>query len=365
VFQRGAEFDPRTDSIVRVQMGVLRRRLQQYYAGAGSTDTLLVEVPKGHYIARFREAVPAATHDENSPAAVQPSKRLPVRLLLYVLGGILLGAFVTYLARPKMPVTGSAAGTEARAHPLWRAFLAPGSVSTLVVGAPMFMDLGSGIWVRSAAVNEPEQIERSKEMQKIEAALHAKARPGDVYTGLGEVVGVNLLGRFFQAASCDLPLLRNRLTRWQDVTAGNLIFVASLRFHTLNQELNLPSDFQLTVKEREPGIQNLRPRSGERQTYMASAGPKNTLTDYALISVWPGTLPGRHIMKLGGTYTWGTQGAVEYATDLPSLRKLKSRIETAPGGWKEDAPLQILLQVQVKDDQVISVKYVTHHWLDL
>jgi hypothetical protein len=40
VFQRGAEFDPRADSIVRVQMGVLRKRLQQYYSGAGSADAL-------------------------------------------------------------------------------------------------------------------------------------------------------------------------------------------------------------------------------------------------------------------------------------------------------------------------------------
>jgi len=361
VFQRGADFDPRADSIVRVQMGVLRKRLQQYYAGAGSADTLLVEVPKGHYIAHFlaREAAPAAAHVENSSAPV------PIRPFLYVLAGVLLGALAMYMARPNIPAASTAAGTEARGHPLWKTFLAPGSISTLVVGAPMFMDLGGGVWIRQSTVNEPEQIERSKEMQQIEAALHTKARPSEIYTGLGEVVGVNLLSRFFQAASCDLPLLRNRLTRWQDVTGGNLIFVASLRFHTLNQELDLPSDFQLTVRDQAPGIQNLHPRPGERQTYVTSSSPKSGLTDYALISVWPSTLPGRHIMKLGGTYTWGTQGAVEYVTDLPSLRKLKNRIEAAPGGWKEDAPLQILLEVQVKDDQVISVKYVTHHWLDV
>jgi hypothetical protein len=360
VFQRGAEFDPRADSIVRVQMGVLRKRLQQYYSGAGSADALVVEVPKGHYVARFlaREARPDVVRHENSPATV------PVRPFLYVLAGLLLGAFAMYLSRPKPEAaTLTAAGSEAREHPLWRAFLAPGSTSTLVVGAPMFLDLGGAIFVRAPTVNEPEQIASSKVIQQIEAALHTKARPSEIYTGLGEAVGINLLGRFFQAASCDLPLLRNRLTRWQDMTSGNLIFVASLRFHTLNQELNLPSDFQL-AKEQEPGIRNLHPRPGERQTYMTSSSPKNGLTDYALISVWPGTLPGRHIMKLGGAYTWGTQGAVEYATDLPSLRKLKTRIEAAPGGWKDDVPLQILLEVQVKEDQVISVKYVTHHWLD-
>jgi hypothetical protein len=187
--------------------------------------------------------------------------------------------------------------------------------------------------------------------------------PAEIYTGLGEVVGVNLLGRFFQAAGSDLPLLRNRLTRWEDVTSGNLIFVASLRFHTLNQELNLPSDFVLMVEKGRPGIRNLHPRSGELSHYPTVETPDRGLTDYAIVSMWPSTLPGRHIMKLAGTYTWGTQGAVEYVTDIPSLRKLKTKIQNSSGGWQEDIPLQILLEVRAKDDQVISIKYITHHWL--
>jgi hypothetical protein len=368
VFQRGADFDPRTDSIVRVQMGVLRKRLQQYYAGAGSTDTLLIEVPKGHYVARFlpRQNAFEVVQPQDTPAPIPVAKQRALRPLVYGVAGLVLGAFVMYLLLSKVaPVAethSSAAGLEAREHPLWKTFLASGSTSTLVVGAPMFIEL-RGLYIRDSHINEPEEIKRSPEMRQLEAVLHGQGRPSDIYTGLGEVVSVNLLGQFFQAASCNLPLLRNRLTRWQDVTSGNLIFVASLRFHTLNQELNLPSDFQLTVQNNWPGIQNLHPQPGERQTYMTVSEPKNGLTDYALVSVWPGTLPGRHIMKLGGTHTWGTQGAVEYVTDLPSLRKLKSRIDATPGGWKEDVPLQILLEVHAKDDQVISVKYVTHHWL--
>jgi hypothetical protein len=220
------------------------------------------------------------------------------------------------------------------------------------------------MYLRHTQVNDPAQIKGSRDIRAIEDALHTKAVPAEIYTGLGEVVGVNLLGRFFQAAACDLPLLRNRLTRWEDVTGGNLIFVASLRFHTLNQELNLPSDFALTVENGQSGIRNLHPRAGEQSQYLTTGTSERGLTDYAIVSMWPSTLPGRQIMKLAGTYTWGTQGAVEYVTDIPSLRKLKIKIQNSAGGWKEDIPLQILLQVQAKDDQVMSIKYITHHWLE-
>lgn len=49
VFERGENFDPRLDPIVRVQAGKLRTRLQQYYAGEGASAAIRFEVPKGGY----------------------------------------------------------------------------------------------------------------------------------------------------------------------------------------------------------------------------------------------------------------------------------------------------------------------------
>jgi TolB-like protein/Tfp pilus assembly protein PilF len=53
VFSRPSSWDPRLDPIVRVQVGNLRSKLTEYYAGAGKDDPLLIEFPKG-YIARFK-----------------------------------------------------------------------------------------------------------------------------------------------------------------------------------------------------------------------------------------------------------------------------------------------------------------------
>lgn len=53
VFQRGPDFDPQTDPIVRVQAGRLRKALEQYYATEGARDELRFELPKGAYRVAF------------------------------------------------------------------------------------------------------------------------------------------------------------------------------------------------------------------------------------------------------------------------------------------------------------------------
>ncbi len=61
---RGCDFDPQRDPIVRVEAGRLRQALARYYAGAGRDDPLLIELPRGTYVPLFRrrdEAAPLQT----------------------------------------------------------------------------------------------------------------------------------------------------------------------------------------------------------------------------------------------------------------------------------------------------------------
>lgn len=53
VFDRGPDFDPAIDPIVRVEAGRLRSKLLAHYAGEGAGDPVRIEVPKGGYTARF------------------------------------------------------------------------------------------------------------------------------------------------------------------------------------------------------------------------------------------------------------------------------------------------------------------------
>src|ERR1700722_16884953 len=46
VFGRGADHDPKQNSIVRNEAARLRARLGQYYMGDGRSDALVIELPK-------------------------------------------------------------------------------------------------------------------------------------------------------------------------------------------------------------------------------------------------------------------------------------------------------------------------------
>src|SRR3989442_2213030 len=54
VFDRGKDFDPRIDPIVRVEARRLRAKLKAYYASAGKSDAVIVQFPKGAYAPAFR-----------------------------------------------------------------------------------------------------------------------------------------------------------------------------------------------------------------------------------------------------------------------------------------------------------------------
>jgi len=52
---RNKTFDPRTDPIVAIQAGRLRRALDQYYEHEGSGELMRIELPKGSYQPTFRQ----------------------------------------------------------------------------------------------------------------------------------------------------------------------------------------------------------------------------------------------------------------------------------------------------------------------
>jgi adenylate cyclase len=59
-FDRGADFDPQIDPIVRIEAGRLRRGLELYYLRAGAADSVRIEIPKGSYVPVFKMNTPVS-----------------------------------------------------------------------------------------------------------------------------------------------------------------------------------------------------------------------------------------------------------------------------------------------------------------
>jgi hypothetical protein len=67
---RSADFDPKKDSIVRVEAHRLRRRLEEYYSGEGLDHPVSIVIPNGQYRPQFvvHPSAPTAAVPEASPA---------------------------------------------------------------------------------------------------------------------------------------------------------------------------------------------------------------------------------------------------------------------------------------------------------
>jgi TolB-like protein len=53
VFDRPPSYDPRLDSIVRVEARRLRAKLEEYYQGPGAASPLVISIPRGSYVPVF------------------------------------------------------------------------------------------------------------------------------------------------------------------------------------------------------------------------------------------------------------------------------------------------------------------------
>ncbi len=90
VFERDESFDPQTDTIVRVEAGALRRRLEHYYLTGGRDDPIVIDVPKGGYEPNFSWNV---THPQESGTSIRRTT-VVVGITLLILLGIVGGLFL-------------------------------------------------------------------------------------------------------------------------------------------------------------------------------------------------------------------------------------------------------------------------------
>jgi TolB-like protein len=95
VFGRGEDYDPRLDSIVRVEARRLRTKLDEYYSAAGQGDSIVIAMPRGSYTPTFEERAPQAS----APVA-HPLPSPPVLAKQRWRTGVVAGGLALLLAVP-------------------------------------------------------------------------------------------------------------------------------------------------------------------------------------------------------------------------------------------------------------------------
>lgn len=99
VFDRGDDYDPRIDSIVRVEAGRLRSKVDEYYSGPGRGDGILIKLQRGSYAPTFEPAGQATTSVAVDEDAAAPTESPVSRSRLSLgLGLVAVVAVVAWLA---------------------------------------------------------------------------------------------------------------------------------------------------------------------------------------------------------------------------------------------------------------------------
>ncbi len=392
VLGRPDDFDPMSDTIVRTQAYRLRTKLKEYYETEGKSDSLVVEIPKGHYIPSFsmrhqngsavEPSVPAKTNDETSPTTelaetTKTTQGIPsayifsavLLALLLVLGGIAIGS--RWFGSPSnQPLTVS---VPKPLDNFWSSFVS-GNEIILAYTNSVFLETETGdlLRFRGGAVADRGTLV-GKEAGRASALNSVLARSAgplyyeDGYTGSGEVIAVHRLTGLLNSLGAKVVVKRSRLVTAEDMRNHNVIFLGSPFENQVLAEMHLPQRFTF---EQPTGprilwqgrIADRKAESNARASYQVERDPQEQVirADYALFDVLPGPVPGRRIVVLAGLTTSGTQGAAEFATSLEGIQQILDVMGTKSGGHKV-TPLyfESVLQVEAaKGLDVMKVNYV-------
>ncbi|HKM48742.1 MAG TPA: hypothetical protein VJX69_14215 [Terriglobales bacterium] len=356
VYGRPADFDPQSDSTIRVQAGRLRLKLAEYYASEGAADPILVKIPKGSYHLIF-EARPV----EPGPQSVAPREVSPAGVAVATVPAGWRVAFILLLAGliTSLIVLGSLLWNRKGPEP---AMAAPGVPRVAGPLAAFWRPFTSGAeepWVifsNAAFVGRPETG-----MRYYNSRQDSKVAVYDHYTGVGEVLAIHALDEVFGTLGRRILVKRGSLFTLDDVKSNNLIFVGSPSENL--SLLDIPNMQEFVFQRVASGprqgdlsIVNKHPKPGEAGSYLASPSGVPLTEDYSVVGLVPG-ISGRYVMILAGTTTFGTQGAVEFVCRQESVEKLLHEIPSSSTGPVR--PFEALVRVKIARGVPVGTELVS------
>jgi hypothetical protein len=366
VYGRPGNFDPQSDSTVRVQASRLRVKLAEYYAGEGAADPILVKIPKGSYHLTFEPKPVDEPHQPQSvPSTVPPPSAQPLPRNIVVQTVSRTGIAVNLLSAGLMTsllVLGSLLWNRKASEPVTAASNAIHAPASLVAFWRPFTSGVEEPWVifsNAAFVGRPESG-----MRYYNSRQDAKSTVYDHYTGVGEVLAIHDLDEAFGTLGRRILVKRGSLFTLDDAKNNNLIFVGSPSENLAL--LDIPGTQEFVFRRVASGprhgdlsIINKHPKPGEASSYLASPSAFPLTEDYAVVGLVPGVESGRYVMILAGTTTFGTQGAVEFVCRQDSVEKLLHEMHGSSTG--PIRPFEALVRVKIArgvpvETQLVSVR---------
>jgi hypothetical protein len=387
VFGRRSDYDPRIDSVVRVQAGRLRTKLQEYYTAEGKNDQIVIDLPKGHYHpvfncplaesgqeispagARAAEGLASNGHPTLAAAEDQPYvEGIPARSRASVVG-LMLGGLVILLSVAVVALYSSNRELQRQARnpdpslntedfkAVWSPFVDDPEAPLLVLSNPTvyrFLNKADpDSLARRAFQMTPEQTRALLDAPEFKGQYAGGDSPRlipslGMYTGMGEAVGVYRLTDLLRSLNKTIQLRQSRHVSAADLKYRNVILLGSIYVNEWSRKLPMVENFVNTFNAT---IENRDPLPGEEREYKTQFNEKTgeMSVDYALITVKPNVSGENAVMTLGGIFSEGTEGAAEFVTTRNHLTLLGQRLRQLGGQNAPPKYYQALLKVEVEN----------------
>jgi hypothetical protein len=334
VFDRGADFDPSIDTIVRSHMVRLRHKLEQYFSENEATEPIRLVVPKGDYVLRFEEIKPPpakTAKTEPPPPSMDPAgerRRLMVPLAgLGMLLLILLGAL--FAGQKHSPIR--TAGARQKIHPLWSLIFRPQQSSIFVAADSGLVLLHDMTHTETTTLAEYLSRDFREETRTLSPQMAAEVidMGSRRYTSFVDVETAHRLEGLAIASQGKLKVKYARDIHIDDFKDGDIILSGS---RGANPWLELFEPEMNFVRVHDPvndrfSFINRHPKAGESASYAVSR-PGHTQEVLGLLGFLPNLSDTGNVLIIEGSSLAGTEATEDFLFDdlalLPFLSSIKA-----------------------------------------
>ena len=339
IFHRPPQFDSSADTIVRVQISQLRKRIEHYYLTEGSAEPYVLEIPRGAYNATFQGrpvaaspavAVPEAAALENHPGPTAAPRGRDWRIPLLLAAVAVLAVACLYLAsRLWWTDTGSFAGPSVKM--LWSNLLRAGQKTSVVVadsGFGFLQDaLGAAMDLDRYLQHDPEQWVRAAHPDaKVARTLEMLAFRQ--YTSIGDLAVARKILNVNPALASQVSLVFARNYNARGPGSENVVLLGSQRsnpwVHLYLDRVNFLFDYD--EASHKAIVRNRHPQPGESEIYHISGEGSGIKEGYAVMTFLPD--PGRNgnVLMLAGTDMEATEAVGNLATTESGLAPVLAKV---------------------------------------
>jgi hypothetical protein len=356
-FGKPPTYDPKHDSIVRLQMGRLRQKLAVYYQSEANGDAVRVALPKGVFKLTFEsnETPPSA----EAEAETGRSRRRNL-ILTVALAGVAVWAIGATIVAVRAGRSTPSAAWSPELEALWKPYLESNHPLLVSLGTPLFVRFPEFGFFRDPKVNDWNDLEKSDRFRGVHQALGDKeVLPSYNFTGAGEASAAFLIAKLLSTRKPDLQLTRSSILSWQQIADQDVIFLGPPKFNLQLQEAAMMQDLVVEAN----GIRNRHPQPGEPEFLDDRLFPGKTSEGetHALITRTAGPNGVGEFLMIAGNASADTFAAAEWMTQARRAAELAGHLR----GTSRQMPrhFQAVIKVAFKQGIPVQSSYVFHHVL--